>query len=68
MTCFVKILYEWLHSRVVVDWGWAMNNNWVVRVGTNAGLVIGAREDGKSSGRIWANAGELAMWEKGYKK
>lgn len=51
-------LYDWLHTRVVVDWGHCMNENSLVRVNRNAAYVIAAGRDARSSGESFKNEGE----------
>ncbi|MCI9438100.1 MAG: hypothetical protein HFH85_13180 [Lachnospiraceae bacterium] len=54
-------LYDWMHSRVVVDWGHTLNS--YVRVYRNALSVIGAGTDARSSGQSFTQDGEAAMAE-----
>lgn len=54
-------LYDWMHSRVVVDWGHTLNG--YVRVYRNALSVIGAGTDARSSGESFTQEGQAALNE-----
>ncbi len=60
-------IYDWLHSRVVCDWGHAMNSNGVVLVNRNAAYVIANGDDSQSSGESFTASGDQAMKEQGFK-
>ncbi len=60
-------IYDWLHSRVVCDWGHSMNSNSIVSVNRNGMYVIGNGDDARSSGESYAAAGEQAMKDQGFK-
>ena len=60
-------IYDWLHSRVVCDWGHSMNSNSIVRVNRNAMYVIGNGDDARSSGESYKAAGDQAMKDQGFK-
>ena len=56
-------LYDWLHSRVTVDWGHAMQTLEYVNVNRNAAFVIAAGDDARSSGESFKQAGEEKLAE-----
>lgn len=60
-------IYDWLHSRAVVDWGHAMQSNGFVLVNRNAAYVIAAGDDSRSSGQSFKSSGDAAMKDAGFK-
>lgn len=60
-------LYDWLHTRVVVDWGHAMQSLGYVNTNRNAAYVIANGEDSRSSGESFKQAGEANLAEQGLK-
>lgn len=54
-------LYDWMHSRAVLEYGSTMNS--YVRVYRNALAIIGLGDDGRASGESFAKEGETAMAE-----
>lgn len=51
-------LYDWLHSRVIVDWGHSMNGNAVVRVNRSAMYAIPGGYNARTAGETWQAEGE----------
>lgn len=60
-------IYDWLHSRVVCDWGHCMNSNGYVMVNRNAAYVIANGDDSRSSGESFTASGDQAMKDQGFK-
>lgn len=60
-------IYDWLHSRSVLDWGHAMVENGVINVNRNAALVIALGQDSRATGESWQKAGEQEMANLGLK-
>ncbi len=60
-------LYDWLHTRSVLDWGHAMATNKVINVNRNAAAVIALGEDSRASGQSIKTAGENEMANLGLK-
>ena len=60
-------IYDWLHSRVVCDWGHSMNSNGYVMVNRNAAYVIANGDDSRSSGESFTASGDQAMKDQGFK-
>lgn len=54
-------LYDWMHSRVIVDWGHTLGG--YVRVYRNALSVIGAGKDARTSGQAFMQEGEANLKE-----
>ncbi|HBA47681.1 MAG TPA: hypothetical protein DCZ91_07745 [Lachnospiraceae bacterium] len=54
-------LYDWMHSRAIIDWGRTLNS--YVRVYRNALAIIALGDDGRASSESFAQAGQLAMDE-----
>ncbi|HBA47773.1 MAG TPA: hypothetical protein DCZ91_08230 [Lachnospiraceae bacterium] len=54
-------LYDWLHSRVMVDWGHAVQELGYVRVNRSAAYIIAGGDDGRSTGESFKSEGEQAM-------
>lgn len=60
-------IYDWLHSRVVCDWGHSMNSNGYVLVNRNAAYVIANGDDSRSSGESFKTSGDANMKDAGFK-
>lgn len=60
-------IYDWLHSRVVCDWGHSMNSNGFVLVNRNAAYVIANGDDSRSSGESFKTSGDASMKDAGFK-
>lgn len=54
-------LYDWVHTRAIVDWGRYANG--YVRINRNAIAIIGLGEDARSSSESIAQEGKAAMDE-----
>lgn len=54
-------LYDWMHSRAILDWGRTLNG--YVRVYRNALSIIALGDDARASGESFAQAGRAAMDE-----
>ena len=60
-------IYDWLHSRVMCDWGHSMQSNGYVLVNRNAAYVIAYGDDSRSSGESFQASGDAAMKDAGFK-
>lgn len=54
-------LYDWMHSRAILDWGASFNG--YVRVYRNALSIIGLGDDARASSESFAQEGRIAMDE-----
>ena len=54
-------LYDWMHSRAILDWGASFNG--YVRVYRNALSIIGLGDDARASSESFAQEGQIAMDE-----
>lgn len=54
-------LYDWLHSRVMVDWGHAVSELGYVDVNSSAMYIIVGGDDGRSTAESFKSEGEAKM-------